>query len=154
MYNSFTLNQPEYILLLLLTKRLTRYSGVPTKNVQVYMNKLHLITFYYTTFLVKVHNLGTLYPQVKTTARLKWPVRPTWCNNCDLLINHKHNMFRPTLCPSSGAQGRILLHTVFSTWCADWSLGKPGGRSCAHCRGCYWNSVHSVVAVIGIVCTV
>jgi len=24
-------------------------------------------------------------------------------------------MFRAPLCPSSGAQGRILLHTVFST---------------------------------------
>jgi len=41
-------------------------------------------------------------------------------------------MLRALLCPSSGAQGRILLHMIFS-----WSLGKLGGRSCALRRGCY-----------------
>jgi len=44
-------------------------------------------------------------------------------------------MFRAPLCPFSGAQGRLLLHMVFST--AGWGLAKPGGRSCAPCRGCY-----------------
>jgi len=28
-------------------------------------------------------------------------------------------MFRASLCPSSGAIGRILLHMVFSTWWAS-----------------------------------
>jgi len=55
-------------------------------------------------------------------------------------------MFRAPLCPSSGAQGCTLLHMVFSTWCAGWSLGTPAGRSCALCRGCYWEAgrVHCV----------
>jgi len=46
---------------------------------------------------------------------MKWFVRPTWCNNYDLLINQWLNMFRATLCPSSGVQGCTLLRMVFST---------------------------------------
>ena len=41
-------------------------------------------------------------------------------------------MFRASLCPSSGALDRILLHTVISSCCAGWCLGKPGSRPCAH----------------------
>jgi len=39
-------------------------------------------------------------------------------------------MFRASLCP--GVPDRVLLHVVFSTSCAGWSLGKPGSRLCAH----------------------
>jgi len=35
-------------------------------------------------------------------------------------------MFQASLCPSSGALDRILLHIVFSTWCVGWCLGEPG----------------------------
>jgi len=35
-------------------------------------------------------------------------------------------MFQASLCPSSGALDRILLHLVFTIRCAGWSLGKPG----------------------------
>jgi len=47
-------------------------------------------------------------------------------------------MFRASLRPSSGALDRMLLHMVFGTRCAGWSLGKPGSRPCALCRGTYW----------------
>ena len=33
-------------------------------------------------------------------------------------------MFRASFCPSSGALYRMLLHMVFSTWCAGWCLGE------------------------------
>jgi len=46
---------------------------------------------------------------------MKWFLSPTWCNNYELLINQWLNMFRAPLCPSSGVQGRTLLHLVFST---------------------------------------
>ena len=46
---------------------------------------------------------------------IQWRGRPTRCNNYDLLIIHSLNMFRASLCPSSGALGCILLHMVFST---------------------------------------
>ena len=41
-------------------------------------------------------------------------------------------MFQASLCPSSGALDRMLLHMVFSDRCAGWSLGKPESRPCAH----------------------
>jgi len=50
-------------------------------------------------------------------------------------------MFRASLCPSSGVLDHILLHMVFSTWCAGWCLRKPGSRPCALCRGCYLNNI-------------
>jgi len=37
-------------------------------------------------------------------------------------------MFQASLCPSSGALDRILLHMVFSNGCAGWCLGKQGNR--------------------------
>ena len=49
-------------------------------------------------------------------------------------------MFQASLYPSSGVLDRMLLHMVFSTRCAGWSLGKPGSRPCALCRGCYSTS--------------
>ena len=41
-------------------------------------------------------------------------------------------MFQASLCPSSGALDRKLVHMVFNTSSAGWSLGNPGSRPCAH----------------------
>jgi len=57
--------------------------------------------------------------------------------NYGLLIIHKLNMFRASSCPASGALDRMLPHMVFSTRCAAWSLGKPGSRPCALCKGLF-----------------
>jgi len=35
-------------------------------------------------------------------------------------------MFQSSLCSSSRALDRTVLHMVFSTWCAGWCLGKQG----------------------------
>jgi len=67
---------------------------------------------------------------------MKWRVRQTRCNNYDLLIIRSLNMFWASLCPSSGALDRMLLHMVFSTWCAGWCVGEPGSRPCALCTQC------------------
>ena len=40
-------------------------------------------------------------------------------------------MFRVSLCPSLGEQGRVLLHMVFCTGCAGCGCVQLGGKLCA-----------------------
>jgi len=51
-----------------------------------------------------------------------------------LLLNFYLNMFRASLCPSSGEQDRVLLHMVFCTGCAGcgwlWSCGAASWAVC------------------------
>ena len=42
-------------------------------------------------------------------------------------------MFWASLCPSSGVLDHMLLHMVYSTRCASWSLGNSGSRPCVLC---------------------
>jgi len=46
-------------------------------------------------------------------------------------------MFQASLCPSSGALDRILMHMVYRTWYPGRCLGKPGSRSCTVDTACF-----------------
>ena len=67
---------------------------------------------------------------------IKRRVRPTRCNNYDLLIIHQLNMFRASLCPSSESARPYITAYGFQHLCAGWSLGKQGSRPCAHSALC------------------
>ena len=51
-----------------------------------------------------------------------------------LLSNFCLNMFRATLCPSSGEQDRVLLHMVFCIVCAGCGCVELGRKPCALIR--------------------
>ena len=103
------------------TWRILKYLEVKRNLIQRLQNNLH-IAFHITESVLWVNsyltrtvlrtNLMFVCPHILST---KWFVRPTWCNKYDLLINQYFNMFRALLCPSSEAQGRIILHMFFST---------------------------------------
>jgi len=65
------------------------------------------------THSMKKTNFMFVWPCI---LNMKWFVRPTWCNNYDLLINHQLNKVRAPLGPSSEAQGHIYLHVVLGSW--------------------------------------
>ena len=44
-------------------------------------------------------------------------------------------MFRPSLCPSSGEQDRVLLHMVFCSGYASCGCVELGRKLCALCEG-------------------
>jgi len=52
-----------------------------------------------------------------------------------LISNFYLNMFRASLCPSSGEQDRVLLHIVFCTGCAVHGCVELGRKLCALCEG-------------------
>jgi len=52
-----------------------------------------------------------------------------------LLSNFYLNMFRASLCPSSGEQDRVLLNMVFCTGFADCGCVELGRNLCALCEG-------------------
>jgi len=52
-----------------------------------------------------------------------------------LLSNFYLNMFRASLCPSSGEQGCVLPHMVFCTGCAGCGCVELGRKLCALCEG-------------------
>ena len=63
-----------------------------------------------------------------------------WC----LLSNFYLNMFRASLCPSSGEQDRVLPHMVFCTGCAGCGCVELGHRLCALCESyCSTDTVHT-----------
>ena len=86
---------------------------------------------------------------------MKWFVRPTWCNNYDLLINLWLNMFREPLCPSSGVQGCTLLHMVFSTYNSLYTVHTtclPASQnSCQHFNplNAELNPIYHLLALLG-----
>jgi len=65
-----------------------------------------------------------------------------------LLSNFNLNMFRASLCPSSGEQDRVLLHMVFCTGCADCGCVELGRKLCALCGG--YCSTESFLLMMGI----
>ena len=83
-----------------------------------------------------------------------------------LCANFYLNMFRASLCPSSGEQGRVLLHMVFCTGCSgcgcvEWivscvqtSISTCFGHHYAHHQEnkavyyCIWCSALVVLAVV------
>ena len=60
-----------------------------------------------------------------------------------LLSNFYLNMFRASLCPSSGEQVRVLLHMVFCTGCAGCGCVQLGRKLCALCEGYCSNTTHT-----------
>jgi len=52
-----------------------------------------------------------------------------------LLSNFYLNIFRASLCPSSGEQDRVLPHMVFCTGCAGCGCVELGRKLCALCEG-------------------
>ena len=55
----------------------------------------------------------------------------SWVVGCvHTLSNFYLNMFRASLCPSSGDQDRVLLHMVFCTGCAGCGCVQLGRRLC------------------------
>jgi len=48
-----------------------------------------------------------------------------------LLSNFYLNMFRATLCPSSGDKDRVLLHMVFCSGCSGCGCVQLGSKLCA-----------------------
>ena len=54
-----------------------------------------------------------------------------WC----LLSNFYLNMFRASICPSSGEQDCVLPHILFCTGCAGCSCVELGRELCALCEG-------------------
>jgi len=50
------------------------------------------------------------------------------------LSNVYLNMFRASLCPSTGEQGRVLLHMVFCIVCAGCGCVDLGRKLCAQCE--------------------
>ena len=56
--------------------------------------------------------------------------KPTRCNNQMFIINFCINIFRASLCPSSGEPRRVLLHVV----CSAGSAVVGGGCGALRCR--------------------
>jgi len=65
-----------------------------------------------------------------------------------LLSNFYLNMFRASLCPSSGEQDRILLHMVFCTGCAGCGCVELGRKLCAPHNHSHHNQCRTPYAVI------
>jgi len=62
-----------------------------------------------------------------------------------LLSNFFLNMFRASLCPSTGEQDHVLLHMVFCTGCAGCGCVELGHKLCALCEGyCLNSNLHTV----------
>ena len=59
-----------------------------------------------------------------------------------LLSNFYLNMFRASLCPSSGERDSVLLHMVFCTGCAGCGCVELGRKLCALCEG-YCSTIES-----------
>ena len=59
-----------------------------------------------------------------------------WC----LISNFYLNMFRSSLCPSSGEQDCVLPHMVFCTFCAGCGCVELGRELCALCES-YFRTV-------------
>jgi len=89
-------------------------------------------------------NLMFVWPCI---LNMKWRVRPTRCNNYDLLIIHQLNMFRASLCPIfRGARPYITAYGFQHLMCSLVSWGA-GSRPCALCRvesGSILYTVHTV----------
>jgi len=83
--------------------------------------------------------------------RASWAKReekiPTRCNNIDvycqfqmLITDYSLNMFRTSLCPSSGEKDHVLLHMVFVLVVLDvagcGSVVLTYVVGCEHCEGC------------------
>jgi len=117
---------------------------LPSCFVQFYTSCCQWSDFGYNTFHLmssvtcknKIHKMyGNLFfPNFRITNQgVKWYVRPTRCNNYDLLIIHLLNMFQALLCPSSGALDRVhcvedvvrLSQTTSSTQCTRPAFRLP-----------------------------
>jgi len=70
-----------------------------------------------------------------------------------LLSNFYHNMFRASLCPSSGEQGRVLLHMVFCTGCAGCGCVELSPKLCAHSLGPNYTQPQPAQPVQNTICS-
>jgi len=76
-------------------------------------------------FDISLVNLMFMWPCI---LNIKWRVRPTRCNKLWFINNPLAQHVSGIIMPILRSAGHTLLHMVFSTACAGWSLGKPASR--------------------------
>jgi hypothetical protein len=67
--------------------------------------------------------------------------KPTRCNNWMFIINFYLNMFRASLCPSSGEQSPVTAFGVLFWFCWMWLVAVVG-RCLAGCEHCSHPTTH------------